>query len=109
MTVSSNTVTRAVFGLTGTVVGVIICFGAAGTPAQARAGDQPPTVRVSYADLDLGSAAGRRQLDRRLQSAAHQVCDTGVTGVRPISAEQNCRRLALANVRQPAVRQTAAR
>ncbi len=112
MTIFSNTATRAVVGFTGIAIGAMICFGAAATPAQARGADQPPTVRVSYAGLDLRSVAGRHELDRRLHHAAQQVCDTGVTGATDIklsSAEQKCIRSALSNVRQPVADQTAAR
>ena len=47
-------------------------------PALAQA--QPaPTVEVSLvhtADIDVGTAAGQRQLDRRLSIAAREVCGT---------------------------------
>ncbi len=33
-----------------------------------------PTQRVSFEGLDLGSAAGRNALERRIRSAAEQVC-----------------------------------
>lgn len=35
---------------------------------------QPRTARVSYADLDLASAAGRAMLERRVDAAADAVC-----------------------------------
>ncbi len=35
---------------------------------------QPRTARVSYADLDLASAAGRATLERRVDAAADAVC-----------------------------------
>lgn len=41
-------------------------------PALAR--DEPVSVAVSYADLDLGTAAGVAQLDRRVRRAAAAIC-----------------------------------
>lgn len=35
------------------------------------------SITVSYADLDVDSAAGARTLYTRLRSAAEQVCDVG--------------------------------
>ena len=37
----------------------------------------PRSVRVSYADLDLGSRAGAAEAFARIRSAAGQVCDSG--------------------------------
>ena len=36
-----------------------------------------PSVKVSYADLDIGAPAGRATLDRRIAGAAKQVCASG--------------------------------
>lgn len=33
-----------------------------------------PSLRVNYRDLDLGSTAGRATLERRIHSAADQLC-----------------------------------
>lgn len=35
---------------------------------------QPRTARVTYADLDLASAAGRAKFERRVDAAADSVC-----------------------------------
>ncbi len=35
---------------------------------------QARTAEVRYADLNLGSAAGQAELDRRIESAARRVC-----------------------------------
>ncbi|MEL1250497.1 UrcA family protein [Aurantiacibacter gilvus] len=43
------------------------------TPAIA-AGAQGETVAVRYSDLDLSTEAGQRTLERRLTSAAEEVC-----------------------------------
>lgn len=36
---------------------------------------EPTAVLVPYVDLDLGSAAGRAELDRRILIAARRACD----------------------------------
>jgi UrcA family protein len=43
------------------------------TPAQAQLSEQR-SVRVSFADLNLKSDAGREHLARRISNAADQVC-----------------------------------
>ena len=43
-------------------------------PAFASNGAAAPAIPVTYSDLDLTTAAGARQLDRRLDSAAREVC-----------------------------------
>lgn len=50
---------------------VVLNAGIAAAPAAAQTVD---SVTVSYADLNLGSAAGRAVLDRRIAHAARQVC-----------------------------------
>jgi UrcA family protein len=37
----------------------------------------PVTEQVSYADLDLATAAGQTMLQRRIEAAATRVCDMG--------------------------------
>jgi UrcA family protein len=51
---------------------------AAALAVPAVAGDEASSVRVRYDDLDLTSAAGQRQLDRRLERAARKVCGVDV-------------------------------
>jgi UrcA family protein len=46
----------------------------AALPTQAMAQDAAVSVRVSYADLDLSSPSGVKQLDHRLARAIHSVC-----------------------------------
>ncbi|MBU7579932.1 MAG: UrcA family protein [Porphyrobacter sp.] len=43
------------------------------TPALAGEAE-PRTAKVSFADLDLGTSAGQRTLDKRIEKAARQVC-----------------------------------
>jgi UrcA family protein len=62
---------------------------------------QPNNVTVVHtADLDLASEAGRRQLDRRLATAAHEVCDTASdVDLAGKNAERQCRGDVLAQAR----------
>ncbi len=39
----------------------------------------PNSVRVSYADLNLGSGDGQQALERRISFAARVICDMGET------------------------------
>lgn len=98
MTIFNAFTTRLLVGITGTIVGATICFGAAASPAAARAADAAPAVAVSYADLDLASQSGRLQLARRIDHAAHTVCgwDNGVS-IDNAPARRACIRRAVAN------------
>jgi UrcA family protein len=51
---------------------------AAASPAIASSSD-PATHIVRYADLDLGSQAGRATLDRRINHAIRMVCGTAAS------------------------------
>ena len=53
------------------LVAGLITAGLAAAPAVAQA---PAGIAVSYADLNLGSAAGREALDGRIAGAAAQLC-----------------------------------
>lgn len=66
---------------------------AQGVPAAAATHEQTTSVRVSYADLDLTSEAGRGTLDRRLQRAVASLCpdDNGVRDVARLAAIRACR------------------
>ena len=44
-------------------------------PLVAQAADDLPTVRVSFADLDLSKAAGRATLERRVDRAVKRLCE----------------------------------
>jgi UrcA family protein len=46
-----------------------------------------PSARVSFADLNLGSIAGRQQLTRRIESAATTLCVESV--VQPVAAKMD--------------------
>lgn len=47
---------------------------AATSPAFAGPAEQPHSVTVSHADLDLSSSAGRAALERRLTAAINRIC-----------------------------------
>ena len=44
--------------------------------SNARAGDQPRSETVKFADLDLSTSAGAQELYGRIHRAAVRVCDT---------------------------------
>lgn len=46
-------------------------------PAAAFQSEPERTVFVQYADLDLSSATGRAELDRRVNRAVRRACDSG--------------------------------
>lgn len=65
-------------------------------PAMA-ADDQPNRTSVRYHDLDLSTEAGQKELDRRLDKAARQVCgmNAATTGSRVASRDaRDCYRQA---------------
>ncbi len=61
-------------------------------PASARGFDEPPSQRVSYADLNVDSEAGARVLLRRIRAAAENVCtlDTPLTSARAHRIARAC-------------------
>ncbi len=60
------------------VVAPALCLGASPAMAQSQpAGPEVRTITMSYADLDLSTAAGRTQFDKRLRRAAAEVCEDG--------------------------------
>ena len=60
------------------------------------------TVRVSYADLNLASADGRAQLDRRIAGAARSICGSYFPiDLRMFALVQECRTDAIASARIP--------
>ena len=60
-----------------------------GIVATAAAAEAPASVNVKYSDLDLSTAAGQAQLERRIDKAARSVCgvDDVITGSRVPSNE----------------------
>lgn len=66
--------------------------------ASAQPAPQPPTVVVSYADLDLGVPSGRATLEHRLAAAIRKVCPQRFDGgqVDEVLARTRCVRTATA-------------
>lgn len=60
------------------------------------------TAEVRISDLDLGTAAGQRTLDNRIENAIRQVCRTAsLTGTRILDqSAQECRARARAEAKQ---------
>jgi UrcA family protein len=61
----------------------------AASPAFAQ--NDTVSMSVSTADLNLANASDRARLDRRIRSAASQICDNGLEGVQMKMAYQSCR------------------
>ncbi len=60
------------------------------------------TVRISYADLNLASAAGRARLDRRIAGAARSICGSAfATDLNMSALVSACRADAIASARLP--------
>ena len=100
----THNMTRVVIGTVGAAACGLACLFGATAPAQAHVTDTVRTERVSYADLDLHDAAGRRLLDRRVAHAARRVCDNGSRDIAEIANAQQCVRAALANIAAPIAR-----
>jgi UrcA family protein len=63
-------------------------------------GETQPTATISYADLDLGTAAGRARLDSRIRRAAKQLClDEGVRDLADRLNQKACLNFAVASAR----------
>lgn len=78
------------------VAAATAAFAAIVPPASAQG---MPTTTVSYADLDLSSAAGMTTIERRIAGAADRVCGVSATvsdlGTRV--AQAKCRKAAIAD------------
>ncbi|HWU73282.1 MAG TPA: UrcA family protein [Sphingomonas sp.] len=73
----------------------------AALPAFAGEKPVPPRARVTTADLDLSTAAGRQALDRRLRVAIDQVCAAADSAPRAgILPNDRCRSVATASARR---------
>ena len=103
----TSTAARAVLGTVGTALCAGVCLVAATAPAGA---EPVRTATVRYTDLDLGNAAGRATLDRRIHAAAYTVCANGDSGPDAAYEEMRCVRHAVAAAKTTvlAPRQTAA-
>jgi UrcA family protein len=76
-------------------------FAVAMGAARATPSDSPPTVRVSYADLDLTTEQGVRVLYARIVSAADLVCPyAGIENLSLYVRSRACRKQAIAEAVQ---------
>ena len=70
----------------------------AATPALAQ--NDPVSMTVRTADLDLANPGDRARLDRRIRSVAGQICDNGVKSIELRTMYQSCRSAVLASANQ---------
>lgn len=79
-------------------------------PDAAMAQVERQSVRIGYADLDLGTEAGQRVLQERVRRAARKVCrlDEVRTGTHILAADAtDCYRQALRGAREQVARMAA--
>ena len=96
MFTSAQNFSRNLVGAAGTLFFAGLCIaGATATPANAQiaygkneAGHK--VAYVAYADLDLGSPAGRSRLENRLRTAAKQVCRGSDASRMAVAEEYAC-------------------
>ena len=56
------------------VAGAVLALATFATEVRAQTDNDPPTVRVSYADLNLSTQADRAELSARIDHAVDKVC-----------------------------------
>ncbi len=78
----------------------LIAAAAVAASAPAWAQMEQRSVRVSYADLDLGRAEGRKALDRRIEQAVDRICrdDDSIRDLVRSRLTRECRAGAFASV-----------
>jgi len=90
---------------------VLVAFAAAafaGSVAYGAPGDDPRTVHVSYADLDVSKPAGADALLNRLRTAAARVCNEfGMAAPAVAWRVEKCYETALAKARAQVEKQRA--
>jgi UrcA family protein len=79
MIASASTFSRTLAAATGSLLFAGLCIAGAAAPAAAKQAvsineDGKRVVQISYADLDLGTKAGRATLNSRIRIAARKVC-----------------------------------
>ena len=79
---------RTAIATVGTLFFAGVCLIGATAPAAAQPVAQ--TKLVSYGDLNLASASGRKVLDSRINRAAHNVCFNGGNDVASLVAADRC-------------------
>ena len=95
MFASAKNITRNLVGAAGTLVFAGLCIAGATTPANAQiaygVNDSGYRVAyVAYADLDLGSKAGRARLETRIRIASKTVCVNDVGNPRTPAVDAKC-------------------
>lgn len=95
MFASAKNVTRNIVGAAGTLFFAGLCIAGATAPAQAQVAygvseTGHKVAFVSYADLNLGSKAGRSRLESRLRTAAKQVCHGSAIDPWVAAEERRC-------------------
>jgi UrcA family protein len=68
------------FGLCAAVATFVVASPATGAPVYVIAPADVVTQHISYADLNLASAAGEQTLTNRVRSAVGNLCDEAVGG-----------------------------
>ena len=56
------------------VAAAVLAAGSAGAQPVVVAADSPPTARVSFADLNLETEAGKARLEKRIRAVASNLC-----------------------------------
>ena len=95
----TNSIARTVVATTGAVLFAATCLMCAVAPAAAQGAPQNVEVQtrtVSYADLNLNSAAGRARLDARIRAAARAVCSVNGGDIATRAVESRCAKQAAA-------------
>ena len=95
MFASAQNFTRNLVGAAGTLLFAGLCIAGATTPANAQIAYSVNATghrvaHVSYADLDLGSKAGRSRLESRLRTAARDVCHGSANDPWAVAEEYRC-------------------
>lgn len=88
MFTTSFATARTAIATVGTLFFAGVCLVAAAAPAAAA--PVARTTTVSYDDLNLASASGRKALDMRINRAAHNVCFNGGNDVASLVAAERC-------------------
>ena len=97
MFTTSFATARTAIAAVGTLFFAGVCLIGATAPAAAEPVSR--TKMVSYGDLNLASASGRKVLDSRINRAAHNVCFNGGNDVASLVAADRCIDAAKANAK----------
>ncbi len=79
------------------IIPTLLIASLAANPAHADWSD-PASEIVSYADLDLGTPAGVKTLDGRIERAVRKVCGKAYMDLATSSGVRQCRKETLASV-----------